>query len=706
MSSRFAIRSFRRTAIAMVLPLLLVACGGGSENDPPATPTAPTAPAVTLDATASAGQLLAGGATTLTAAVSDNSAVSWQLAAGAPGKLSATTGASVTYTAPASGIAVPTAVNVTATAAGVGKTVQLVINPAPGGAGLSLIAGALGSHTVVDGNGATARFDSISGIEAAANGSWLVIDNRALALRHVSAGGSTSTVVNLAVSTDGFGQFLGIAPATDGSIRAVQRLSTGAVLRRLALDGTITTIGSPTPELEGTRRLASSAGNDLFVLASSAAYSGIYRVSSTGTVTLLAGGTGGGTLSDGQGAAARFNSPTDMVRLPNGDFYVIDGQSVRHVTAAGRVTTLALTDVDLPADATLRSITARADGTLGLLVHTNSRYTVYGMTTGGALTPLSGGLRVLPAESGGLRKTDFVTLRAGPGSTLVVANGGELHTLQAALLEPLAGLEDDSLRDTDGLGTEARFVDPKFVASDQRGKIYVADHPTGYGDVPGSPTDHGLYLRQIDAAGQVTTLLTKDDFGRPRGLLADTAGNVYVLEQARWLGRLDRSGGAVYKIAPGGTMTLIAGQTEANDTRPIDGKGTQARFARPTFAGIAADGTLYVYDVDNTIRKVAQDGTVTTVAALPADVGVAPDGKRYDYDGETVGRIEADGSRTVVAGQKGKEGTLLGTLLGALPGALGATGGQASLPGLLTPTGLHTFALISNSAIVKLVLPH
>jgi DNA-binding beta-propeller fold protein YncE len=263
-------------------------------------------------------------------------------------------------------------------------------------------------------------------------------------------------------------------------------------------------------------------------------------------------------------------------------------------------------------------------------------------------------------------------------------------------------LEDDSLRDTDGVGAEARFVDPMFVASDQRGKIYVADHPTGYGDVPGSPTDHGLHLRQIDAAGKVTTVLTKDDFGRPRGLLADTAGNVYVLEQARWLGRLDSSGGAVYKIAPGGTMTLIAGQTEANDTRPVDGKGTQARFARPTFAGIAPDGTLYVYDVDNTIRKVTQDGTVITVAALPPDVGVAPDGKRYGYDGETVVRIEADGSRTVVAGQKGKEGTLLG----ALPGALGASGGQAALPGLLTPTGLHTFALISNSAVVKLVLPH
>lgn len=702
MSRHSALRSLRQTAVAMALPLLLAACGGGGDTHPAPSPTPPTAPAVTLDATAGASQLLAGGTTTLSATASDNSAITWQLAAGAPGKLSATTGASVTYTAPATGIAVPTAVSVTATAAGIDRIIQLVVNPEPGGAGLSLIAGAAGSHALADGDAATARFHSITDIAPAAGGSWLVIDKRATALRRVTVNGIVSTIVSQSDEVDSAGALLAVAADTEGSAWTVQQLRGGPVLRKVAANGTMTTLSGPQPQLDGTRRLLAGNAGEVYALVVSEERSGIFRVSENGAVTLLAGSGGGGLAADGQGAAARFPDPTDITRLPDGDFYVTDGRFVRHVTAAGRVTTLlprdAATGAGLPATATLRSITARPGGTLALLAWLEDRYVIYDMTPGGALTTRYAAPRI-PAGRG---MTEFDTLRAAPDGTLVVANAGELRMLRGAALVPLAGLENDSATDVDGVGAAARFVDPLFVASDQRGRIYVADHPTGYGDIPGSPADHGLYLRQIDAAGNVTTLLTKADFGRPRGLLADSAGNVYVLEQARCNGRLDTPGGAVYRIAPGGTLTPVAGLTAANNPRPLDGKGTQARFARPTFAGIAPDGTLYVHDVDNTIRQVAQDGTVTTVAALPADVGVAPDGKRYGYDGSTVYRIEADGSRTRIAGEIGREGTVLGTL----PGALSVSGGRASLPGLLTPTGLHTFAVISDGAIVKLVVPH
>jgi len=702
MSQQYPAYPFRKTAIALVLPLLLAACGGGGSDSPaPVTPTPapPTAPAVTLSAAATVSQMLPGATTTLSATASDNSAITWQLAAGAPGKLSATTGGSVVYTAPAAGIAVPTEINVTASAAGISKSVQLVVNPDPGSAGLSLIAGSLGSHTVVDGDVNTARFGYITELRSAADGSLLVVDNTYTAIRKVSLNGTVTTLTEDRARTENtLGRFLGVVAAADGGAWVVQEQSSSAVLRRIRPDGSKVTVGAPLPELASTVALIAGGADELFALVAGREDSAIYRVTTTGTVTLVAGGPAAATPVDGQGAAARFSTPVDMTRTANGELRVIDGLSVRRITADGQVTTMPLVDSasgTTPEVSWLHSITARPDGTLALLAHTPKRYTVYSVAADGKLTTLASGARAPENDGGAPRQTDFTRIRTAPNGDLLLANRGEIQRWQNGAFTRIAGLEDDSAKDVDGTGAAARFVDPMFVASDQRGTIYVADHPTGYGSALGIYDDHGLYLRRIDATGKVTTMLTNDDFDRPRGLLADRAGNLYVLEQPPKAGRIETRGGAVYRITPNGTLTLIAGSKGATDGTLVDGKGTQARFATPTFAGMAPDGTLYVYDWNNVIRKVTLDGTVTTVATLPADVGLAPDGKRYAYDDGAIYRIEADGSRTVVAGQKGKDGPILG----ALPGAVGPAAA-------LTPTGLHTFALITNGALVKLVVPH
>ena len=709
MSRHFAPRSFRATAIALTLPLLLAACGGGgSDNPAPANPAPPTAPAVTLNAVASAVQLLAGAATTLSATVSDNSAVTWQLAAGAPGKLSATTGASVTYTAPTTGIAVPTAVNVTATAAGLSKTVQIVVNPEPGSPGLSLIAGSPGSNTIVDGDAVTARFANITDVQPAADGSLLVIDYPGT-IRKVSGNGAVTTLASGGTQPDSSpGAFRGVAAAADGGAWAVQAQSSSAVLRRVRADGSAVTVGAPMPELAGTVALVAGGADELYALVSSPDAEAIYRLSTGGTVTLLAGGPASGTRVDGQGAAARFVNPKAMTRAASGDLWVIDGAAVRRISTTGQVTTMSLADsatgTSLP-PSELLGIAARTDGTLSVLAQTSQRYMVYSVAPDGKFSILTdGALAPEPSYYSPQHPTNFKTVRTTSDGTLLLANRGEIRRWQGGAFTHFAGLEDDSVADIDGTGAAARFVDPIYVASDQRGTIYVADHPTGYGHIISVVEDFGLYLRRIDAAGNVTTLMADATFDRPTGLLADSAGSLYVLEMPRNRSRIFEYGGGVYKIAPGGQMTLIAGKKGyAGGATAVDGKGAAANFLRPTFAGMAPDGTLYVNDISaiasdarhDIIRKVTPDGTVTTVAALPADVGLAPDGKRYGYDGSTIYRTEADGKRTVIAGQKG----LNGTVLGALPGGL-------SPAESLAPTGLYTFALISNGAVVKLVVPH
>ena len=68
----------------------------------------------------------------------------------------------------------------------------------------------------------------------------------------------------------------------------------------------------------------------------------IRRISRTGVVTTLAGGAPGG-FADGTGLAARFNAPTDVAIDTSGNVYVADRNNnvIRKVTAAGMVTTFA-----------------------------------------------------------------------------------------------------------------------------------------------------------------------------------------------------------------------------------------------------------------------------------------------------------------------------------------------------------------------------
>lgn len=97
-------------------------------------------------------------------------------------------------------------------------------------------------------------------------------------------------------------------------------------------------------------------------------------------------------------------------------------------------------------------------------------------------------------------------------------------------------------------------------------------------------------------------------FFTPVSIATDRAGNVYVL---------DTNNHTVRKIAPGGTVSTLAGvpgQPGSNDS-------PNARFNHPVGMVATPDGTLYVTDLLNhTVRKITPDGTVSTVAGT---VGVA-----------------------------------------------------------------------------------
>jgi len=158
----------------------------------------------------------------------------------------------------------------------------------------------------------------------------------------------------------------------------------------------------------------------------------------------------------------------------------------------------------------------------------------------------------------------------------------------------------------DGIGAASAFHTPSSLAFDHEGNLFVAD--TG---------NHAI--RKIAKDGSVTTVAgdgtpgDQDGIGRaarfhgPVGIAVDDLGIVYVADTYN-----DR----IRRIGRDGSVTTIAGSGKPGN---LDAVGSAAGFDTPSALAVGSDGTLYVADTgNNAIRRIAADGTVTTIAA-PAE---------------------------------------------------------------------------------------
>ncbi|MDB5101116.1 MAG: repeat containing protein [Cyanobacteria bacterium RYN_339] len=173
----------------------------------------------------------------------------------------------------------------------------------------------------------------------------------------------------------------------------------------------------------------------------------------------------------------------------------------------------------------------------------------------------------------------------------------------------------------DGVGPAARFDTPYGLAVDAAGILYVAD-------------THNHRIRQVTPDGTVTTLAGGDAgladgpgaearFRQPWGLALDGKGALYVADAGNHrVCKLDLNNAAH-------AVTTVAGGAAGF----ADGVGANARFTAPEDVGVAPNGALYVADTGNhRIRKIAPDGTVTTVAGGSAGyVDGSADQARFNF---------------------------------------------------------------------------
>lgn len=158
---------------------------------------------------------------------------------------------------------------------------------------------------------------------------------------------------------------------------------------------------------------------------------------------------------------------------------------------------------------------------------------------------------------------------------------------------------------------------------------------------------------------------------------------------------IDSDNHAVRKVAPDGTVSTVAGNP--TNVTLVDGKGSAAGFAAPRLLLVLADNSLLVIDGNNW-RKVLPDGTVTTlVGTVASDVwtvqGTATD-SLYTLSGSSVVKLALDGSTTLVAGHP--------TNAGYVDGIGAAARFNLLLSLSLSATGQLFVADVANSMIRRI----
>lgn len=293
----------------------------------------------------------------------------------------------------------------------------------------------------------------------------------------------------------------------------------------------------------------------------------------TYNATTYAGGGGSGAATTGPIATTKFYSPERLTFDNDGNIIVVDRSNalIRKIdVATGMISTIAGSGVAGYTDAN------------GVLAQFKNPW--------GATVDASGNIFVADAGNFVIRKiaTDgTVTTYAGNGTSAVTNND---NPLLASFKQPLDVIFDknNNLLVADGNSNLIRAIAPD-------GKV------TTYA---GDGTSAGNSLN-IDNDNPLLAI-----FDDPSGLGKDKNGNIYVA---------DRFSARIRKIDVDKKVTTVAGSGTVGNTDNTD--PLSATFTNPYDVDVDASGNIFVVELSHDVRKIAANGTVTTIAGLPGSSG-------------------------------------------------------------------------------------
>jgi sugar lactone lactonase YvrE len=503
---------------------------------------------------------------------------------------------------------------------------------------LRLIAGSHAGYGGDGGPATAAQLNNPTSVAVDAAGNLYIADTGNYRVRKVSASGVISTVAG--DGTLGYGGDGGPATSAQISAGGVAVDTTG----NLYIADSINFSLPPNDSLPNNR---------------------IRKVTAGGVISTVAGnGTSGFSGDGGPATSAQFAYPGGIAVDTEGNLYIADtGNSrIRKVSGGGVISTVAgngafgfsgdggpatSAELDQPGGVAV-------DAMGNLYIADTVNYRVRRVSVSGVISTVAGNGRGGysgdggPANSAELDKPGNVAVDATGNLYIADYNNGRIRKVNAgAIISTVAGKGTAAGYSGDGgPATSAQLNEPRNVAVDATGNLYIAD--TG--------NDR---IRKVTAGGTISTVAR---LNFPQRIAIDAAGNLYVADTNNHL---------IRKVTADGVISTVAG----NGTFGFSGDGgpaTSAQLDNPQGVAMDTVGNLYIADTRNSrIRKVTADGVISTVAgngtygfsgdggpatsaqlASPDGVAVDAAGNLYIADGLNgrIRKVTADGVISTVAG--------------------------------------------------------
>ncbi|WP_339935914.1 hypothetical protein [Undibacterium luofuense] len=312
----------------------------------------------------------------------------------------------------------------------------------------------------------------------------------------------------------------------------------------------------------------------------------------TAQAEMLSPETGGAAYLDGQGSAARFHYLKDFAFDSKGNIFVADGSTVRKMTADGTVSLFAGQPYDYGFKDGNAS-DARFQKVYGIVVDSQDNVLVYDLNSVRKITPAGvvSTLAVLSASGiGSDAYIEYLDYQKPPN--MVIDSKDNLYVAVSGIkkITP-SGQVSDYVLPVSTIDGQAPSVYGKFLENvgslsvDKQDNIYLND------------TANRVFIRV--APDKSLKLISPTSGGTFESVAFDESGNVYVNKP--------------YEIVrqAGNSSTSVIGTSQPGPS--TDGAKAAARLQSVGKMQFNASGELWFIDA-NSIRKMAKDGTVTTIA--------------------------------------------------------------------------------------------
>jgi uncharacterized protein (TIGR03437 family) len=487
--------------------------------------------------------------------------------------------------------------------------------------------------------------------------------------------------------------------------------------------------GAPAPAVAAGASLAlgglgrvgvDPAGNIYFT-----ALNSVYSLSSSGTVTRIAGNGRPGFSGDGGPAlSAQLNSPQGVVLDTLGNIYISDtGNNRIRVVSNGVISTFAGNgkagssgDYGDPTQAELHIPLGLAVDTSGNLYIADSANNVIRQVSGGLIYPFAGNYIAGESHDGGpavdaaLNAPSDITFDTSGNLYIADTGNGLIRQVNTSgIINSVVG--GGTSYTEGGLATATVLAGPTGVAVDSAADIFIADRDSNhiYKVTPVNTDDTQKITTVMGNAGYGFTgdggAAANAEMNSPTSIQEDPTGDLFFVDLFNARVREINASGNINTVAGNGLVTYSG-----------DGGAAQnALMSAPSGVAVGTGAVVYLSDTNNQrVRMIASDGTISTVVGngTPGFAGDGSAGTSAQVNFPT--GLATDQSGNLYISDTGNQrvrklsGGSITTVAGNGTAGFGGDGGQATSAQINSPDGLALdsagnlyIADFSNNAVRK-----